>query len=102
MQMQKPNPFWVKQFEITGFKKDSMKITANRKYEQFRIYFDGILHLHIKLLELVGFQSWMHGQNEYFIEYYFTGGAKITTAYGEKSKWIEVLKLIEENITVLG
>lgn len=79
-----------------------MKITAERRYEQFRIYFDGVLHLHIKLLDLIGFQSWIHGENEYFIEYYFTGGAKITTAYGDRQKWTKVLAIIEKNITVYG
>ena len=79
-----------------------MKITSTRRYEQFRIYFDGILHVHLKLIDMVGFQSWIHGKNEYFIEYYFSGGTKITTAYGDKSKWVSVLKHLEENVTVVG
>jgi len=78
-----------------------MKVTAKRKYEQLKVYIEDILHLQIKLIDLIGFQSWIHGTNEYFIEYYFVGGAKITTAYGEKDRWIEVLKVLDSEITTI-
>lgn len=78
-----------------------MEITCKRQYEQLKIYINGQLHLQIKLLDLIGFQSWIHGENEYFIEYYFTNN-KITTAYGEKEKWGKVLDLLDKNITVIG
>lgn len=74
-------------------------ITSKRHYEQLKIYINGCIHLHLKLLDLIGFQSWIHGEKEYFIEYYFSGGNKITTAYGEKDRWISILKILDENIT---
>lgn len=77
-------------------------ITAKRKYEEFRIYFDDILHLQLKLNDLIGFQSWIHGEKEFYIEYYFINNSKITTAYGEKERWKTVLKLLEEHVTVKG
>ena len=79
-----------------------MVITSERKYEQFRVYFNGVLHLHIKLLELTGFQSWIHGSNEYFIEYTFNNGSKITSAYQHKETWIRVLEDLNKSVTVIG
>lgn len=79
-----------------------MKVTSKRQYEQLRIYINEILHLQLKLIDLIGFQSWIHGEKEYFIEYYFSGGAKITTAYGDKEKWVVILNCLDENVTVIG
>jgi hypothetical protein len=78
-----------------------MDITCSRLYEQFKVYINGQLHLQLKTIDLIGFQSWIHGEKEYFIEYYFTTG-KITTAYGEKDKWIKVLELLDKHLTVIG
>ena len=78
-----------------------MEITCKRQYEQIKFYIDGQLHLHLKLIDLIGFQSWIHGEKEYFIEYYYPG-TKITTVYGEKEKWSKVLCLLDNNITVIG
>lgn len=79
-----------------------MKITSKRQYEQFRIYIDNVLHLQLKLNDLIGFQAWIHGTTEFYIEYYFSSGAKITTAYGSKDKWEKILMCLEQNVTVLG
>jgi len=76
-----------------------MNLTSKIGYEQLNIYLEGVIHLQLKLIDLIGFQSWIHGKEEYFIEYYFSGGAKITTAYGDKEKWIMVLKCLDENLT---
>ena len=76
-----------------------MDITAKRKYEQLKIYINGSLHLHLRLLDLIGIQSWIHGENEYFIEYYFTTG-KITTVYGDKELWVKMLDAVDKHITV--
>ena len=73
-----------------------MEINHKRKYEQLKIYINGLIHLNIKLLDLLGFQTWIHGEKEYFVEYYYKDGSKITTAYGEKDIWEKVLKIIEE------
>lgn len=77
-------------------------ITHDRKYEQFRIYFNGVLHLHLKLLDLTGFQSWIHGNSEHYIEYTFLNGSKITSAYQHRDTWESVLNLLSEHITVIG
>lgn len=79
-----------------------MEITHKRHYEQIKIYINGVLHLQFKLLDFVGLQSWIHGEREYFIEYYFSGGSKITTAYSDKEKWKLVLEEIDKAITVIG
>jgi hypothetical protein len=79
-----------------------MEITYSRLYEQLKVYFDGKLHLYLKLLDLVGFQSWKHGSNEYFIEYYFSSRDKITTVYGTEDKWLKMLELLDKAITVIN
>jgi hypothetical protein len=79
-----------------------MEIAAIHKYEQLKIYINNTLHLHIKLLNLIGFQSWIHGESEYYIQYTFKDGTTITTAYGEKEKWVTVLGLLDKHITVIG
>lgn len=77
-----------------------MNITTVRNYEQLKVYFNDKIHLHLKLTNLIGFQSWAQGENEYFIEYYFSKGAKITTTYEKKEIWIKVLELIDKSITI--
>lgn len=78
-----------------------MNITCKRQYEQLKVYINGQLHLQLKLLDLIGFQSWVHGPNEYFIEYYYTN-MKITTAYGCRERWSEVLKLLDVHLSTTG
>lgn len=77
-----------------------MTVTCTRKYEQLKIHINGQLHLYIKLLDLVGFQTWIHGENEHFIEFYFSTRDKITTVYGRKELWLEVLALLDKHIDV--
>lgn len=72
-------------------------VTVKRSYERLKIYINGQLHIQIKLLDIVGFQSWIHGESEYFIEYYFSTRDKITTVYGQKELWSDVLKILDEH-----
>lgn len=80
--------------------KKEINISFDRKYEQLRIFFDGSLHLHLKLIDLIGFQSWIHGSSEYYIEYTFTSGTKITSAYQDIERWKALLTILENQITV--
>lgn len=74
-------------------------ITIKRDTEQLAIYFNEIVHVYIRINELVGVQSWI-GANSFFIEYYFRDGAKITCTYDIRSRWIDMLKVLEENLMV--
>lgn len=76
-----------------------MEVTCKRQYERLKVYINGQLHLHLKLLDLIGFQSWIHGDKEHFIEYYFASG-KITTVYGNKEIWDKILDLLDNNLNV--
>lgn len=60
---------------------------------QFKIHFDTILHLTIRLDELIGVHSWHQG-GMFYIEY-TTKTNYILTEYDTKEKWMEVLKLID-------
>lgn len=79
-----------------------MKVTSKRQFEQLRIYVNGKLHLLLKLTDLIGFQSWVHGEKEYFTEYYFSSGAKITTSYCKKEDWIAILNCLGESFNEIG
>lgn len=79
-----------------------MEITYTRKYEQLKVYINGYVHLHLRLLDLTGYQSWIHGSNEFFIEYYFNTGNKVTTVYGTQEKWLNMLKILDEAITIIN
>lgn len=74
------------------------ELTHNRSYERLKIYINGVLHLQLKLLDMVGFQSWIHGENEFFIEYYFSTRDKITTVYGDRDLWQKVLTLLDKHL----
>lgn len=74
-----------------------MEVTTKRSYEQLKVYINNSLHLNIKLKDLIGFQSWIHGDKEYYIEYTFVGSVVITTAYGEKEKWQKVLEILDNH-----
>lgn len=76
-----------------------MVMTYKRSYEQLKVYINDELHLLIKLLDLVGFQTWIHGESEYFIEYYFSSRDKITTVYGTRELFSKVLKILDETVT---
>jgi len=76
-----------------------MEFTHKRTYEQLKVYINGQLHLQIKLMDLVGFQSWIHGEAEYFIEYYFSSRDKITTVYGDKERWSAMLDILDKHVT---
>ena len=78
------------------------KITFKRKYEQLRIYINGSIHLHLKLQDLIAFQSWIHGKQEFYIEYSYKDGAKVTSGYTEKEKWLKILEILDEQTTVIG
>jgi len=69
-------------------------ITCTRKYEILRIFINDHLHVQLKLQDMIGLQSWVHGEKEFYIEYYFSNGAPITTAYGERELWEQVLALL--------
>lgn len=79
-----------------------MKLTSIRKWEQLKIYINGSLHLYLKLQDLISIQSWVHSSCEYYIEYTFVSGTKLTSGYTSIEKWKEVLKILDENITVIG
>lgn len=72
-------------------------VTHKRAYEQLKIYINGQLHIQLKLLDMVGFQTWIHGEAEHFIEYYFSTRDKITSVYGDRELWSAVLDVLDKH-----
>lgn len=64
-----------------------------------KIFIVGSLHLSFKLKDYKGFQSWISdGENKYKIEYYFNDGNTILTEYDLKTKWVEILKQLNDRL----
>lgn len=73
-----------------------MELTFSRKYEVLSIYIDGIIHLRIKMGDLVCFKSWVDGDCEYYIKYYFKGGVEMKGCYEGRDLWIRVLGILND------
>lgn len=81
-------------------KKNEVKVEYKRGYETLKIYINNQLHVLLKTQDLIGFQSWIHGEAEYFIEYYFSTGAKINTVYGRRDIWSIVLEVLDKSLKI--
>lgn len=61
-----------------------------------KIYMAGKLHLCIRRGTLLGFQSWISGeQNQRFFIEYYVNKRSITTEYDTEEKWTSVLKILD-------
>ena len=68
----------------------SVKITL----EHLRIYINEILHISIKLDEILGIQSWIHSKKSYKIEFYLKKST-ILCVYDNFYKWKTILTGID-------
>ena len=68
------------------------------KNNNLKIYINDIIFLSIKHNQLIGFQSWILGQDikKYCIEFYTTSG-DILTEFDDYNKWKEILHLLDIN-----
>lgn len=73
----------------------SLDLKIEAQLDAIAIYFDGILHLHIKRSKLLGVQSWSNSDQHYVIEYTMDGG-KITTDYTNKKKFETILRRLAD------
>lgn len=77
-----------------------MIIKVKIHYTTLRIYIDNILHLSIKQEELIGFQSYIMGTQDFFIEFYMKNGPIIECKYTKKEIWIEILNQLDKITTI--
>lgn len=70
-------------------------ITATTGIYNHRIFINGILHLSIKIEELVGVQSYKNEPTKYSIDYYLRTGI-IKTEYDREDTWKGILLLLYE------
>ena len=71
-----------------------MKVELKLSNNQLRIYIDGLIHVNIRLDELVGIQSWEQGGLCY-IEFYLKT-TFIKCEYNKPELWKEILKVLED------
>lgn len=74
---------------------DNQEIKVFTTLYHLRVTISGLMHLSVKLDELVGIQSWIVSNASFRIEYYTKTG-KITCEYDDKLKWITILKALQE------
>lgn len=77
-----------------------MKCSIKNKDNKIEILIDGVPHLSFNRKKLVGFQSWIIGEEHqiYYIEFYFKN-REILTEYDNKDKWEQILGLLsKENL----
>lgn len=78
---------------------DQSELSVYLTLSNLRIKINGLLHLSIKLEDLIGIQSWIVSDSKYCIEYY-TRGSKILCEYDNKKIWKYILEGIE-NIEII-
>jgi len=66
-------------------------IKVETNFYQLRIYIDDLLHLSIKLKDLLAIQSWGHRKDKYIIEYNMKQ-TTVKSEYQNKKDWQEILK----------
>ena len=72
-----------------------MSVEVKIKYTHLRIYIDGLLHSSIKVDEIVGIQSYLHGKQKYYINY-TTKTNTVETMYVKKCIWERILKQLDK------
>jgi hypothetical protein len=71
-----------------------MKISSDTKGENLKIYIDGILHLSV-IMDKLQVHSYREKRDWFVIELVTLNGTMISE-YDDKTKWMQVLKLIDE------
>jgi len=68
------------------------------KDNQIKIYFNDVIHLTLRQDNLLGFQSWILGDEHetYWIEYTMKDGVEILTGYDKIDKWKTILELLDK------
>lgn len=74
-------------------------VTCTRDHQALRLYINNHCHLHLRMEDFVGFQSWYEGSKKrmFSIELY-TRSTSIVLEYDEEETWLKVIQLIDENI----
>lgn len=62
-----------------------------------RVYINGLLHLHFRMRDYMGMQSWMDMGEFYVIEIYLTS-REIRLEYDSHTKWESMLKVLDQNL----
>jgi hypothetical protein len=55
----------------------------------------GLIHVHIRMSDYIGFQSWMNGDKNYAVEFTLRGG-DLLCEYDSRDKWEAVLRGLEK------
>lgn len=73
-------------------------VTAKSDSEDIRIYINGILHLRIPRDEDMKLQSWVEGDSKMYVIELWVKGHQDHMAYDNKSLWVDILKVLDQNI----
>ncbi len=71
--------------------------SATVKDNCLKVYINKVLHFSIKREDIIGFQSWVEGEDtQRFIIEFYTRYQTILVGYDDKDKWIKILNLIDK------
>jgi hypothetical protein len=64
-------------------------------YESLKIYFGGVLHLHLQR-PVFAVQSWVQERQAKFTIQYLTAGGEVTSEYDDREKWLAILAALDK------
>lgn len=73
------------------------KVTSKIVEGVFKLYINGLLHIHFKVKELKGIQSWQEGEDWWCVEYSLSDMITIKSAYNARYKWEAILKELDKS-----
>lgn len=83
-------------------------ITGSHVDNSICVHINGLPHLKIDASRVVGMHSWIDNERpspawlpkepKYFIEFHFDSGTKVQAEYNDRSRWEEILKLVDKHI----
>lgn len=81
-----------------GYRRRRIEVSKRVGYDTTKIQFNGVTHLSFVRRDTVGFQTWK-SVSVYSIELTFRGGAAIVTEYDDRQLWVQVIALLEDELT---
>lgn len=77
-------------------KKAAAIMSVELEHDAIVIRCRGLIHVHIRRSEYLGFQSWRNGENNYAVEFTLRDSGVLLCEYDTREKWECVLRGLEK------
>lgn len=91
-----PKLRWGVKEKVKQNKKHTYKLTTRNG--RYKIYIDGAVMLSFNQIEFLGYYAFKDDHLLYGIDFYLKGNNTIETSYKTKEVWLEILKLLDNEI----